>query len=176
MSFRVGVVCAVWLLAAGVACRRETPAQPEATPGARAQLLNQHGNLIGTVTFKETPTGVELHIQASGLAPGVHGFHIHENGVCDPPDFETAGGHFNPTGKEHGFDAPGGPHLGDLRNLEVPMDGAVTSSRTIEGATLGTGENSILGKAIVIHEKADDYKSQPSGDAGARIACGVIQK
>ncbi len=177
MTARCGGVCVVLLLAVAVACREEAPPPAETAAGtARARLMNADGAVIGTATLSETDAGVQLELQASGLTPGVHGFHIHENGVCEPPEFQSAGGHFNPTGMEHGFDVPGGPHLGDLRNLEVPMDGAVKVSRTVAGATLGEGETSVLDKAIVIHEKADDYKSQPSGDAGARVACGVIQK
>jgi superoxide dismutase, Cu-Zn family len=149
---------------------------PTLTNNAQAVLRNAQGETVGTATFTGTDSGVEMTLKVSGLEPGQRGFHIHAVGSCEPPDFESAGDHFNPTGAPHGFEASGGPHLGDLHNLEVDQNGVAEAQRTIEGATLGADEDrSLFGKALVIHADADDYRSQPSGNAGARVACGVIE-
>ena len=145
-------------------------------PGAaQAQLVNPEGEKAGTATLTETDNGVDVELQISNLEPGNHGLHIHEVGSCQTPDFESAGGHMNPTGAQHGFEAPAGPHMGDLCNLPVNECGEAETNRTIDNATLGSGERSLLGKASVIHAEPDDYESQPAGDAGARVACGVIE-
>jgi Cu-Zn family superoxide dismutase len=142
---------------------------------AQAKILNVHGDHIGSTRLEETDAGVRLHLTASYLEPGIHGFHIHEGGFCAPPKFETAEGHFNPDGKAHGFEADGGPHAGDIRNLEIDDQGNVELDRTISGLYLHAGERSIMGKTIVIHADPDDYHTQPSGNSGDGIACGVIQ-
>ena len=108
---------------------------------------------------------------------GTYAFHIHAIGKCEPP-FESAGGHFNPGGKQHGKDNPQGAHAGDLPNIEVPANGQVKVEATAKGVSLGAATNGLLdadGSALVVHEGADDYKSDPAGNAGKRIACGVIQ-
>ena len=105
-----------------------------------------------------------------GLAPGPHGIHIHSVGVCTPPDFASAGGHLNPTKKEHGLENPKGPHAGDLQNLEVGADGSAKKTLETDLVTLSS-----LGNAsLVIHEKRDDEKTNPAGDSGKRVACGMI--
>lgn len=143
-------------------------------------LLDTQGKKIGNAKITEHGNkGIKIHIEASQLTPGTHGFHIHENGKCDPPDFTSAGSHFNPVGKQHGFNNPEGFHSGDLPNLEVGSDGKVTADIISEALTLEKGlPHSIIkpgGTSLVIHEKADDYKSDPSGNSGGRIACGVIK-
>ena len=166
-----------------VACAPQPePEQAEPTPKAErtahAKLINAEGKEIGEATLREVEGGVEIRLVASALPPGEHGFHIHENGVCEPPDFKTAGGHFNPTGKQHGRENPMGHHVGDLPNITVKDDGTVEVTTIIEEATLSEGPNSLLkpgGTAVMIHEKPDDNKTDPAGNAGARIACGVIQ-
>jgi len=142
------------------------------------ELINADGEQTGQATLTEEDKGVSIHIEAWDLPEGVHGFHIHDKGMCDPPTFESAGEHFNPTDAKHGFDHPEGPHAGDLPNLEVDSDGTVEATILNEMVTLKKSESNSLnhpdGTALVIHEKADDYVSQPAGDSGERIACGVI--
>lgn len=150
------------------------------TPEARAELIDRNGNRIGEVHLTETPfQGVLLHIEAGSLEAGVRAIHIHETGQCDPPDFGSAGGHLNPTGRAHGALHAHGMHAGDLLNLHVPADGRIVAERLAPNVTLRTGvANSLLdgdGSAVVIHALADDYESQPTGDAGDRVACGVVR-
>ncbi|HEX5868952.1 MAG TPA: superoxide dismutase family protein, partial [Longimicrobium sp.] len=117
-------------------------------------------------------------LSAAGLPAGVHGVHIHQTGLCDAPDFTTAGGHFNPTSRQHGTQNPNGPHAGDLPNLTVDANGQGMMNGTAMGVTMvGGGANSVRkpgGTALVVHATADDYRTDPSGNSGARIACGVI--
>jgi Cu-Zn family superoxide dismutase len=156
-----------------VAC----PISVQAAKKAKANLLNAQGAPVGTATFSEKPNGVQLELKVSNLPPGLHGFHIHAVGKCEAPDFKSAGPHFNPEGKQHGWDNPLGHHLGDLQNLSVGPGGNANIKILVPGVTLGEGPNSLLhegGTALVIHEKPDDGKTDPAGNAGARIACGVI--
>jgi Cu-Zn family superoxide dismutase len=131
----------------------------------------------GAVELTQTPTGVLLKVSVKGLPPGEHAFHVHAVGKCDPP-FDSAGGHFNPAGKKHGLMAPEGHHAGDTPNLHVPQSGELVVEVLNPAITLEQGKpNSVFGPngtAIVIHAGVDDYKTDPAGNAGARIACGVI--
>lgn len=149
-------------------------------PAIESILINEKGEEIGQVSLTEGEDGLSIHVQAEGLSPGLHGFHIHEKGECIPPTFDSSGGHFNPTNKEHGFDNPKGFHLGDLPNLKVGKDGTVNERITTQDVTLKKGvENSITdygGTSIMIHEKKDDYKTDPAGEAGARVACAIIHQ
>ncbi len=142
-------------------------------------LKDTDGNTTGTAELKDTDDGVNVHVKAEGLPEGMHGFHFHETGVCEAPDFESAGGHFNPEETKHGLEMEGGPHAGDMPNLEVGEDGSVDDEFTAKHVTLELNEpNSLLkdtGTALVIHSGQDDGKTQPSGDSGERIACGVIK-
>lgn len=144
------------------------------------ELMNTAGEKTGTARLEQMETGVNITISAWDLPKGTHGFHIHETGKCELPDFTSAGGHFNPTDAKHGFDHPKGPHAGDLPNLEVGEDGKVTESFLAEMVTLEKGKPNTLLRtnktALIIHADADDNISQPAGDAGERIACGVISK
>jgi Cu-Zn family superoxide dismutase len=145
---------------------------------AHAELRNDQGKQVGTATLEETPHGVLMTVDLEGLPAGTHAFHIHEIGKCEPP-FKSAGGHFNPTHKQHGIRNPAGMHAGDLPNIYVPESGKLKFDVFATAVTLGKGENSLLdadGSSLVIHAGPDDYKSDPAGDAGARLACGVIVK
>lgn len=147
-------------------------------PNIEVDLVNAEGVEVGMALLKQLDEGVEITVEASHLPEGLHGFHVHEKGICEPPGFESAGGHFNPTDAEHGFDDPKGPHAGDIHNLEVQADGTVNQTFFNDMITMKPGEvNSLFseaGTAFVIHADPDDYVSQPAGDAGDRIVCGVI--
>src|ERR1700756_4863238 len=149
----------------------------QAPKSAHADIVNAQGQNIGTAKIVPAKKGVRIEVNVSQLPPGKHGIHIHAVGKCEGPAFTTAGGHLNPDTKKHGKDNPEGPHAGDLLNLEVGADGNGKASLSDANATLGEGPNSLFhegGTALVIHEKADDYKTDPAGNSGARIACGVI--
>ena len=140
---------------------------------AQAMLSDAHGKPVGTATFTPADGGTKITVNVTGLKPGKHGFHLHAAGKCDPPEFKTAGPHYNPTGKKHGMENPEGPHAGDLPNLDVGADGKGTATDTAQGvkfADLFAGQ----GTALVIHADPDDGKTDPAGNSGARIACGVV--
>ena len=150
-----------------------------AQPSAKATLKNAEGADVGAARFASTKGGVRVQIQVANLPPGKHGIHVHAVGKCEPPDFKSAGGHFNPLGKQHGLHNPEGAHVGDLPNLSVGKNGKARATFTVRGATLGTGEGSLFGPdgtALVIHADPDDEKTDPAGNSGARIACGIIEK
>ena len=155
-------------LVAAAAC---APIEP--TGGAPMALVNSSGQSIGTVRAWQTAGGVTLRIDASGLPHGVHGIHIHAVGRCDPPDFASAGPHWNPAGKQHGFNNPAGHHAGDLYNVTVAANGVLGEAVTIPGASMASLVDAD-GAALVIHAAADDYMTDPSGNSGARIACAVL--
>lgn len=144
---------------------------------ARADIVDSAGKSIGTATLTEQKDGVKVALKVSGLSPGKHGFHFHEKGSCTPPDFKSAGGHFNPFHKHHGMQNPKGKHAGDLPNLEVKEDGTAEVAVVAAGTTLRKGSGSLLkegGTAIVIHAQPDDNMTDPAGNAGDRVACGVV--
>ena len=145
---------------------------------AHADLKNADGQRVGTATLQETPHGVLVTLDLTGVPSGTHAFHIHEVGKCEPP-FATAGGHFNPGAQQHGMMNPAGMHAGDFPNIEVPASGTLKVQVLARNVTLGEGKNSLFdadGSALMIHAGPDDYKTDPAGNAGARIACGVITK
>ncbi len=151
------------------------------TPGttmAQAQLASASGSQVsGALQFTAVPDGVQIGGELTGLAPGtVHGFHVHEKGDCSAPDASSAGAHFNPGMAQHGGPDSTARHLGDIPNVESDAAGNATVSALIAGATLKDGgPHDLLGKALVVHAKRDDYQSQPAGDSGERIACGVVE-
>src|SRR5215467_2879199 len=143
---------------------------------ATATLAPTAGNTAaGSVTFTQNGDKVTVNAKLTGLAPGGHGFHIHEKGDCSAPDAMSAGGHFNPTGKPHG--APDADHhAGDMPMLQADASGTATLTTELKGIGIGSGSGDIVGKAVIVRKDADDYKTQPTGNSGARVACGVINK
>jgi Cu-Zn family superoxide dismutase len=149
-------------------------------PTAKATLVNPQGQKVGEATLTQTDNGVKIELVVENLPPGVHAFHIHEKGLCQGPDFKSAGGHFNPFHKQHGLNNPQGPHAGDLPNITVGPDGKAKVTEMAKLVTLKAGEKNSLfqpgGTSLVIHVGPDDNVSDPAGDAGPRIACGPITK
>jgi len=131
------------------------------------------GKVEGTVWFDPAPGGIKVKARVTGLAPGTHGFHIHEFGDCSAADFTSAGGHFNPMAQAHGAPQDAARHVGDLGNIEAGADG-VASLEWTDSQLAFEGHHGVLGRAVIVHAKADDLKTQPTGDAGGRLACGVI--
>jgi superoxide dismutase, Cu-Zn family len=144
---------------------------------ATAVLAPTTGNTAsGSVTFTQKGDKVTVTAKVSGLTPGGHGFHIHEKGDCSAPDAMSAGGHFNPTGKPHGNSAMLDHHAGDMPMLLADASGSATLIVDLGVITIGSGATDIVGKSVIVHKDADDYKTQPTGNSGARIACGIITK
>ena len=142
-------------------------------------MQDAQGKSVGTATLSSAPQGVKIKLNLQGLAPGEHAIHVHQNATCETPDFKSAGPHFNPDGKKHGLQNPEGPHAGDIPNITVNSKGKAKSTVIAPNVTLGDGPHSVFtngGTALVIHAKADDGKTDPSGNSGDRIACGVIKK
>ncbi|MGE5425179.1 MAG: superoxide dismutase family protein [Syntrophothermus sp.] len=134
----------------------------------------QNSRVSGTVTFTETASGIMIVADLTGLPKGSHGFHIHEKGDCTAPDGSSAGGHFNPSQHQHGNRDSEMRHTGDMGNIEADSSGKAHLEYLDKMMTFD-GENSIIGRSVIVHEKADDYKTQPTGNSGARIGCGIIR-
>lgn len=179
---RIAGILAILCMGLGAGCREarvdhsgvDQAARPEHLM-ARARLQSAAGQAVtGEVVFRETDQGVRVQVVAHGLTPGQHGFHVHEVGDCSAPDFQSAGAHFAPTDHAHGRPGPNS-HAGDLGNIEADANGTVETVIMAHEVELAAGQRSIVGKAIVIHAQPDDLTSQPSGNSGARVACGVIE-
>jgi len=189
-SKRIFVSLCAGVLVFGMACGKKkemaAEAAPEAAPEpvtvevaappmAMATLIGAaESGVTGNVVFKQDGGTVSIVAEVSGVEPGAHGFHIHEIGDCSSADFKSAGGHFNPAGVPHGGPADGERHLGDLGNIVVGEDGIGRLEVSSEQITVEAGDHSVVGRAVVLHAKEDDLVSQPTGDAGSRLACGVI--
>jgi superoxide dismutase, Cu-Zn family len=171
---RSRVVLAAALIGGCAGGRMSTSDEPRM---AWAELRDQSGVSVGSAVLREEDGHVRLVIQASGLAPGRHGVHVHAVGRCEPPGFQSAGGHFNPLGKQHGLESATGPHAGDLLGLEADASGRAEYVAVTPRVTLGPGPTSIFdadGSAIVIHAASDDQRTDPSGNSGDRVLCGVL--
>lgn len=166
------------MLLVGAAMILALESRASAQSQARADLKDGEGMSVGVATLQEDKDGVRVNVQVKGLPAGLHAVHIHAVGKCEGPKFTSAGGHFNPGKKKHGLKSPEGPHGGDLPNMYVTSVGGLYEAAT-KGVTLKAGEASVFdgdGSALVIHAVADDYTTDPAGNAGDRIACGVITK
>jgi len=165
-------------LTATAACSHGGTGGPNPKPFASGTFLNADGDRVGLATLTDSAGTVRLGVSASQLSPGPHGLHFHAQGTCTPPDFTSAGSHFNPDGRKHGRLNPDGPHLGDLPNLIAGSDGSADTSFTVAHDLAGPGAHSVLqpgGTALVIHAKPDDERTDPSGNSGDRVACAMIE-
>jgi Cu-Zn family superoxide dismutase len=175
-SFQASFITVVFLLIGAFAAQAQTPEEKSSSPlKAVAVLHPTAGNKVnGTVTFTEEADGVKVRAEITGLTPGNHGFHVHEFGDCSAADATSAGAHFNPTKQPHaGPDAPE-RHVGDMGNVQADASGKATLEYVDHQISLTNDERSVIGRSVVVHAKADDLKSQPAGDSGVRVACGVI--
>jgi len=167
------LLCATMLVILAAACSISTEQASQAT----AELKDKDGNAVGVARFRESSGGVTVDVNVKGLTPGLHAVHVHAVGRCDAPAFTSAGGHFNPAQKKHGYKSPEGAHAGDLPNMLVAKDGTGRFEAFTDGMTLKPGATSVFdkdGSALVIHAGVDDNITDPTGNAGDRAACGVI--
>src|SRR5438034_4625224 len=174
--FRASLIVMTFLSFVGFIARAQ-PEEKSAAPLKAIAVLHPIGGgskVSGTVTFTEVADGVQVHAELTGLTPGKHGFHVHEFGDCSAADASSAGAHFNPTNQPHAAPDATARHVGDMGNIEAETSGAAKLDYLDHHMSLANDDRSVLGRSVVVHAKADDLKSQPAGDSGARVACGVI--
>ncbi|MGH2667702.1 MAG: superoxide dismutase family protein [Gemmatimonadales bacterium] len=179
MRLTIFLALGAGLVAVPAAAQDTAGVETASVATTRATFVDAKGNEIGTASLMQTSRGVLIDANVSGLPPGEHAFHIHETGRCEAPTFESAGGHYAPRERQHGYLATRGPHAGDMPNREISGNGVLRDQVYNPEVTLSGGDAPLLdadGSALVIHAKPDDYKTQPSGNAGDRIACAVISK
>jgi len=172
------ILCAVCVsvFACGFAAAQ---AAPEKGKQVTVELKDGQGKSVGDAMLTSSASGVRIRLNVKGLEPGEHAIHVHQVATCTAPDFKSAGAHFNPDGKQHGLQNPNGPHAGDIPNFTVKPDGTSTQVVVAPNVTMGDDAHSIFsngGTALVIHAKVDDMKTDPSGNSGDRIACGIITR
>jgi superoxide dismutase, Cu-Zn family len=175
-SFSPSLIAPLFLSLAFAMAHAQTPA-PKSPPPLKAVAVlhpTADNKVSGTVAFTEEADGVRVQADITGLSPGKHGFHVHEFGDCTAADLASAGGHFNPTNKPHAGPDAAQRHAGDMGNVEADASGAAKLDYVDHEMSLTNDERSVIGRSVIVHAKADDLKSQPAGDSGARIACGVI--
>jgi len=175
-SFKASLIALVFLLVGGFSVQAQTPEEKSSTPlKAVAVLHPTAGNKVsGTITFTEVADGVQVQAEITGLTPGNHGFHVHEFGDCSAADASSAGAHFNPTHEPHGGPDAAERHVGDMGNVQADASGKAKLEYVDHQISLTNDQRSVIGRSVIVHAKADDLKSQPAGDSGARVACGVI--
>jgi superoxide dismutase, Cu-Zn family len=164
---RLHTVVALMMLIAGAAFAAE-----KSKPVIFA-LKEANGKSLGTAKVTAADNASKIHLNVKGLTPGTHGIHVHSVAKCEGPDFKSAGPHADAAGRKHGFDNPEGPHIGDMKNFDVKKNG---TSQAVVDSALKLEDFAAGDKSIVIHEKADDYKTDPAGNSGARVACGLLRK
>lgn len=172
-----GLAAALGLAGCATSDPGAEPGAPSAGAVARAELRDASGRAVGSATATQSDGGIRIRVEGTSLSSGAHGAHVHTVGQCTPPDFASAGAHWNPSGAQHGKDNPAGMHAGDLPNILIGTDGAGTLEYVIPNGRMTGGSGAMLdadGAALVIHAGPDDYRTDPSGNSGGRIACGVF--
>jgi Cu-Zn family superoxide dismutase len=174
LTLTIGIALIVWGMPSA---HGQVPAGTRPAATASATLVDTQDRSVGQAHFQQAPHGVLLKLDLKNATPGVHGLHLHDVGRCERPSFESAGGHFNPSNRQHGFLNRSGPHAGDLPNIEVPATTQFSGEYFLADVTIETGQQSLIdnnGSSIVIHAGKDDYATDPAGESGDRLACGQI--